>query len=249
MRLLASASVMLLAVFPASASTVTFTDGTFAPSNYTTQIVYNGIPANSVSIGQCATCGVAGSLGFAISFSQPQGGGTQQFGAAVNSLFSYNPSVQGAITNLSASVDKNFTVNNDRGYNNTFRPIIYQGGNFYSAAFLGTPVTTASSTGYLNFSLPTLAANDFSRFDPLSGQFITSDHPDFAGTQILFGIGQALGASGVAGTIVTSQFDNLRFDVVNAVPEPSTWALMILGFAGVGYVAYRRKDKLIPTAA
>jgi len=28
-----------------------------------------------------------------------------------------------------------------------------------------------------------------------------------------------------------------------AIPEPSTWAMMILGFAGVGYMAYRRKSK------
>lgn len=30
---------------------------------------------------------------------------------------------------------------------------------------------------------------------------------------------------------------------VSAVPEPSTWAMMILGFAGVGFMAYRRKSK------
>ena len=29
--------------------------------------------------------------------------------------------------------------------------------------------------------------------------------------------------------------------VTNAVPEPSTWAMLILGFFGVGFVAYRRK--------
>ena len=28
-----------------------------------------------------------------------------------------------------------------------------------------------------------------------------------------------------------------------AVPEPSTWAMLILGFAGVGFMAYRRKSK------
>jgi hypothetical protein len=28
---------------------------------------------------------------------------------------------------------------------------------------------------------------------------------------------------------------------VAAVPEPSTWAMLIVGFAGVGFVAYRRK--------
>jgi hypothetical protein len=30
-------------------------------------------------------------------------------------------------------------------------------------------------------------------------------------------------------------------DVAPAVPEPSTWAMMILGFAGIGFVTYRRK--------
>jgi outer membrane lipase/esterase len=28
-----------------------------------------------------------------------------------------------------------------------------------------------------------------------------------------------------------------------AVPEPSTWAMMLLGFAGIGFLAYRRKSK------
>ena len=32
-------------------------------------------------------------------------------------------------------------------------------------------------------------------------------------------------------------------DFASAVPEPSTWAMMILGFAGVGFMAYRRKSK------
>jgi PEP-CTERM motif len=29
---------------------------------------------------------------------------------------------------------------------------------------------------------------------------------------------------------------------VAAVPEPATWAMMILGFAGIGYLAYRRRQ-------
>jgi PEP-CTERM motif-containing protein len=32
-------------------------------------------------------------------------------------------------------------------------------------------------------------------------------------------------------------------DLAPAVPEPSTWAMMILGFAGIGFMAYRRKSK------
>jgi hypothetical protein len=33
------------------------------------------------------------------------------------------------------------------------------------------------------------------------------------------------------------------FSISAAVPEPSTWAMMILGFAGIGFMAYRRKSK------
>ena len=29
---------------------------------------------------------------------------------------------------------------------------------------------------------------------------------------------------------------------ISAVPEPSTWAMMILGFMGIGFMAYRRKS-------
>jgi hypothetical protein len=33
------------------------------------------------------------------------------------------------------------------------------------------------------------------------------------------------------------------FLLASAVPEPSTWAMMILGFAGIGFMAYRRRNK------
>ena len=29
---------------------------------------------------------------------------------------------------------------------------------------------------------------------------------------------------------------------LHAVPEPSTWAMLILGLAGIGFMAYRRKS-------
>jgi hypothetical protein len=43
---------------------------------------------------------------------------------------------------------------------------------------------------------------------------------------------------GVNGTNTT--FD---FEAAGAVPEPTTWAMLILGFSGVGFMAYRRKSK------
>jgi PEP-CTERM motif len=36
--------------------------------------------------------------------------------------------------------------------------------------------------------------------------------------------------------------DTGAIGAVSAVPEPSTWAMMILGFLGVGFLAYRRKN-------
>ena len=41
---------------------------------------------------------------------------------------------------------------------------------------------------------------------------------------------------------------NVGFVSVAAVPEPSTWAMMILGFAGVGFMAYRRRNQTAPLA-
>jgi hypothetical protein len=35
--------------------------------------------------------------------------------------------------------------------------------------------------------------------------------------------------------------EGLASPVAGAVPEPSTWAMMVLGFAGIGFMAYRRK--------
>jgi hypothetical protein len=40
-----------------------------------------------------------------------------------------------------------------------------------------------------------------------------------------------------------SGLNDVSVVAVAPVPEPSTWAMMILGFAGVGFMAYRRKSK------
>jgi PEP-CTERM motif-containing protein len=37
--------------------------------------------------------------------------------------------------------------------------------------------------------------------------------------------------------------------LTTAVPEPSTWAMIILGFLGIGSMAYRRKPKMVVAAA
>ena len=52
------------------------------------------------------------------------------------------------------------------------------------------------------------------------------------------GVGKSILLSGAVGFL---GIDDLRLS--SAVPEPSTWAMMILGFCGLGFMAYRRKLK------
>ena len=56
----------------------------------------------------------------------------------------------------------------------------------------------------------------------------------------------------ISETSGTVGFDNFEFGPLlpvptvsglSGVPEQSTWAMTILGFAGVGFMAYRRKSK------
>ena len=35
----------------------------------------------------------------------------------------------------------------------------------------------------------------------------------------------------------------------SVVPEPSTWAMMLLGFAGLGFAGYRRASQARPASA
>jgi hypothetical protein len=45
-------------------------------------------------------------------------------------------------------------------------------------------------------------------------------------------------------TTVTFATTGTAFEfTLGSVPEPSTWAMMVLGFAGLGYAAFRRNLK------
>ena len=46
---------------------------------------------------------------------------------------------------------------------------------------------------------------------------------------------------------VSPGFGNAPGSIPSAIPEPSTWAMMLLGFMGLGYAGYRRaKTRLRP---
>ncbi len=72
----------------------------------------------------------------------------------------------------------------------------------------------------------------------------------FAGGSVISGLdtfflssGSILFTSFGAGTLT---FES-SLDTVAAVPEPSTWAMLLLGFGGLGFMAYRRKSAALAT--
>jgi len=68
-----------------------------------------------------------------------------------------------------------------------------------------------------------LSPGNGNQFSPLTNGYV-----NFAGAfdTVIFGSGSN-----------SLEIDNIS----SAVPEPATWAMMILGFMGVGFMAYRRK--------
>jgi hypothetical protein len=123
-----------------------------------------------------------------------------------------------------------------------------------SAPSLTNPLTITFNQPVNNFSVDILnaASGDFELFD-------NAGHTDFF-TLAVTGGSIHTGTFATTGTVISIQeltlvgpffptrfdfaIDNVKFDgpVAGGVPEPSTWAMMILGFAGIGLMAYRRRN-------
>jgi hypothetical protein len=77
---------------------------------------------------------------------------------------------------------------------------------------------------------------------------LTAIRPDMARGDVLVRVCQhRLMARTNLSIRVAVQFESVT-GVVAAVPERSTWAMMILGFAGVGFMAYRRRSTALHVA-
>ena len=240
-KLLLVATIALLPATASAGSTI-FTDGTFNLAGYSISPQFLTGTGTTLSTAQCPNCGNPSGQGLQLigTFpTDPVPAGSIDTAAEVliNNAFLYTPSTQGAITSLSASVDKNLLINIAlTGAGNTFRPTILQDGVYYVASLPGPSLTTGpggGSTGYNNIASG-LTAADFLSYDISTDTFGTA-HPDFAGDPMRFGLTQIFGV-GITETI-EADYDNLSF-AINA-PEPAALAIFCVGLLGL--VAARRR--------
>jgi PEP-CTERM motif len=129
-------------------------------------------------------------------------------------------------------------VNNLGSFSLTGAAGNYTGNNFdllvSFTAPAGTSPGNALFTDVITGSVTTGSGGIFVNFD--SGpQTFTFDGGTFA-----------FSVNNVSLTVAPDQANSIAVSgqiLVQAVPEPSTWAMMILGFMGVGFMAHRRKGR------
>jgi hypothetical protein len=126
------------------------------------------------------------------------------------------------------------------------------GSGTFSTNDTSSPFTISGITGtetYLGLTETILGLSSYASADNVF--YIPPPTLDFSGVSFFtasnqFGIGWTGSNYGIIDSNSNSGGTCCGTDVtfnVSAVPEPSTWAMMILGFAGVGFMAYRRKSK------
>jgi hypothetical protein len=177
----------------------------------------------------------------------------------------YSGSTTGCFTGCGNSANYHTNVSDNGG--------VFSGGlNFAGTSFSGAagPTLNLGSMALQSLLSDNPASNNFSLnvtfTDPGAGG--TSFNATLNGliflflgnVQIDFGAAQTISYNGGSFKLLVDDINLNLFNqsgqitghisdsVVTAVPEPSTWAMMILGFAGVGFMAYRRRNQSLQTA-
>jgi hypothetical protein len=177
----------------------------------------------------------------------------QGIGATLTALTLQTPNGN-AITE-SGGVNFNNTVTGDAksgaSQSTTFT---YANLGITSASQLGLVVNLTENDNQVTITAPNyITMTAFSSTGTQLGMLITDKGNGAGGSGIVFGLdatqAAALDAFGpgvvlaLSATFTNAQGGNDIIQAVQlttAVPEPSTWAMLILGFAGVGFMAYRR---------
>jgi PEP-CTERM motif len=206
------------AVDPANATIVTVSSTTLASNPGT----YSGLDASGTSL-----------------VVTPSGGGTLStiVGGQFEGLWFGNSNTSGTYTFTFNTPLDYFSLHVNAMSTVTERLWVETIGNFTINA-AGTPNLAFTNIQFTQFDGSTVTSgplNDNGEFNmvitPAAGQ--TFDTISFFHFQ----------SGDPEGSIVRDISFEVAGTVAGGVPEPSTWAMMILGFAGIGFMAYRRKSK------
>ena len=134
--------------------------------------------------------------------------------------------------------------------------VAFTGGSYNSVFSARLPTFLNNSSGASDAAAALVTALNTLLPTPLFGLFDPSipdtvrNATSWNGIQVTESGGNPF-SSVAAGALLTQVFFLLPgdeegfavFTQVAPVPEPATWALLVLGFAGIGFVAHRRKSK------
>jgi hypothetical protein len=157
--------------------------------------------------------------------------------AGDNIVIQYNSGLTSAFAGLAPSVDATGYVGSNFGSGTGLSGVGSSGTVFPSFTIdptnVGSPIYLAALIGDFVNTTGVVIGTPFATGD---GPFSITAPSGAAALQL-----------GLNDDIFSDNTGFLKIDVtgstaVSAVPEPSTWAMMILGFCGIGFLAYRRKQ-------
>jgi hypothetical protein len=203
-----------------------------------------GIAAALLSAGTARASTIVANGNFATGLSgwtQNGSGTTPGIGITVVTTGGTNTTGYGDnVPNYDGTTNAAFFVD-DNAIENLLQSVSLTGGDKYTLSF-GLFATQSGAANAFDFSLTDSVGSIFSQTNTSAqvvpvGQWNGYSYTFTAPTTASY----TLDYNFVAG--LTPAKDVLLANVnISAVPEPSTWAMMILGFAGLGFMAYRRKQ-------
>jgi choice-of-anchor C domain-containing protein len=206
-----------VSLFATSAGAAPFTNGSFetgiAPGSFTS---LNGGDSTSIT-------------GWTVGGSAPD---------AVDYIGSYWVAADGSKSLdlnglIAGSISQTFTVTNGQAYRVTFQLAGNPDGG-------PQPKTLDSTTTFTLFSPPPFDSSGHSTsnmgWTTYSFDFVANSNSE---TLTFTSTTTTPSGNGTYPFAFGPALDNVS---VTAIPEPATWAMMILGFMGVGFLAYRRKQ-------
>ncbi len=137
-------------------------------------------------------------------------------------------------------IDFSVTGSQDINLDLTIKDFASGGNGPISGAFAF--YTCTSNCNALTAPIGTLVPGSSVALGPVTGGPSNNNKTQSADLDAVLGTGNYFAEFIQSPVTATSDNFNGAFTITAGVPEPATWAMTILGFFGIGFLAYRRKS-------